>query len=95
MKIRKHHIVINLLLTSSIMSALWYTGPAIEGIKFKIKLILSAPSFFIVLLTRGPNNAMHFTSEIIFDVISFIFYSGLIGAAQLLVYVRSKKKELS
>jgi len=87
------YIIINLVITSLILLAIWYSGPFIKGPWFIIKLYLDAPAFIILSIVGGINYAMHFASESIFRLVSFIFYSLVIATAQWILYKRKKKRE--
>ena len=87
------YIMINLVASSLIALVLWYTGRFIEGICFSIKLILGAPSFFIVALLTGMNNAMHFTTQNTYRIVSFIFYSAVIALIQLIIYKQKRERQ--
>jgi len=85
------YIIVNLTISSLIIFILWYTGRFIEGILFYIGLVLDLPAFIIIAFIEGTNNAMHFTSENIYRVVSFIFYSFLIALIQLFIHKRRNK----
>jgi hypothetical protein len=83
-----YYIVINLLLTSTLVLLQWYTGGFIEGIRGFIGRILFTPSFFILFLLIGPTKAMHFTTYSSYLVVSFVFYSVVIALIQTIIYKR-------
>ena len=85
------YIIINFLISFLIVLVLWYSGSAIEGVWFKVNLILGLPGFLIIALTRGMNNAMHFTTENTFRCVNFIFYSLLIAFIQTCIHKHKMK----
>lgn len=86
------HVVVNILISSLILLVIWYSSPFIAGPWFTVKLVLDAPAFIILALLKGMNEAMHFTTEAIYRVVSFIFYSTVIALIQTLIYRHRKKK---
>jgi hypothetical protein len=87
------YILINIAASSSLVLILWYTGRFIEGILYKIGLVLYLPSFYILVLLKGLNETMHFTTDSTELFVSFIFYSLLIAVIQIIIYKRRKKKK--
>ena len=73
------HIVVNFGSSAILVLLIWYTSRFLEGTLHYVRLILGAPSFFILLFLKGPTNVMHFTSENTFRLVSFVFYSLLLG----------------
>lgn len=86
------YVVTNFVLTSLILLIMLYVGGSIEGVKFYVKFILRAPSFFTLVLLRGFNDTLHFTAENTFRIVSFIFYSLVIALIQLAIYKRRKNE---
>lgn len=89
-----NHIALNLLISGLLLSIKWNLDKYNEGILFYFKLILAAPSFFIIMLIMGPNYAMHFTIYKLELSVSFGLYSIMVGIMQLLYLVYSNKKKL-
>ncbi len=87
------YIIINITASSLLVLLLWYTGRFIEGILYKIGLVLYLPSFYILVLIQGLNETMHFTSDNTELFVSFIFYSAVIALIQILIYRRRKKRQ--
>jgi len=87
------YIIVNLVISSLILLAIWYSGPFIRGPWFTIKLYLDAPAFIILSIVGGINYAMHFARESTFRLVSFIFYSLGIAIAQWILYKRKKKRK--
>lgn len=84
------YVAINFVFSLSIVLFLWYTGRFVKGILFYVGLFLDMPAFIIISFIGGINNAMHFTPENIYRVVSFIFYSLLIALIQIFIYKRRK-----
>lgn len=84
--------MINLCTSALLVLLIWYTSKFLEGILHYIRLILGAPSFFILLFLKGPTNVMHFTSENTFRLVSFIFYSLVIALVQIIILKKKKRK---
>ena len=87
------YIITNLVISSLILLAIWYSGPFIEGPWFSVKLYLDAPAFIIIALLTGVNSALHFTTENTYRVVSFIFYSAIIAIIQVFIYKRREKRQ--
>jgi hypothetical protein len=86
------YILINIAASSSLVLILWYTGRFIEGVLFKIGLVLYLPSFYILVFLKGLNETLHFTTDTTELIVSFIFYSILIALIQLIIYKIRKKR---
>ena len=87
-----YHVIINLFASSVLVFCEWYTARFLEGILHYIGVILFAPSFFILFLLKGPTDAMHFTSDKIFHLVSFISYSLIIAIIQIIIFKSRRKK---
>ncbi len=87
------YIIINLSASAILVLLIWYTSRFLEGTLHYIRLILGAPSFFILFFLKGPTNAMHFTSETTFRLVSFVFYSLIIALIQIIILKKKKKKK--
>ncbi len=87
-------IMINLGTSAILVLLIWYTSRFLEGTLHYIRLILGAPSFFILFLLTGANYTMHFATENMYRLASFIFYSVFIGLIQIIILkFRGKKKK--
>jgi hypothetical protein len=87
------YVMINLGTSAIFVLLIWYTSRFLEGTLHYIQLILGAPSYFILLLLKGPTNVMHFTSENTFRLVSFVFYSFVVGLIQIIILKWRNKKE--
>lgn len=87
------YFLINIAVSSFLVLILWYTGRFIEGVLYKIGLVLYLPSFYILVFLLGLNETMHFTTDNTELFVSFIFYSLLIALIQFFIYKRRKKKQ--
>lgn len=86
------NIIINIVISSVLVSLMWYTGRFIKGPLDMIGGILFTPAFFILFLLKGPTSAMHFTTYNTYLVVGFVFYSAAIALIQILFYKRRRKK---
>jgi len=87
------YLIINLLLSSLLFSLMTYTGRYYKGLLSYISMALLAPSFFILAIFKGVNDAMHFTAERTYDIVSFISYLVIIAIVQVFIYRRKHKGE--
>jgi len=85
--------IVNLLLSSLLFFMLVYTDKYYKGFFFYVKFVLYTPSFIILAILKGLNEAMHFTTERTYYIVSFISYSAVIAMVQVLIYKRRKKKQ--
>jgi hypothetical protein len=85
-------VIINLFASSVLVFIEWYTARFLEGILHYIGVILFAPSFFILFLLKGPTDAMHFTGDKVFHLVSFISYSLIIAVIQTIIFKLKRKK---
>jgi hypothetical protein len=85
------YIITNIVISSLIFLVKLYSGPFIEGPWFTVKLFLDAPAFIIIALLKGVNSALHFTTENLYRIVSFIFYSTVIAMIQILIYKNKRR----
>jgi hypothetical protein len=87
------YIIINIIASTFLVLLLWYTGGVLKGILYYMNLVLYLPSFFILVLLKGLNETLHFTTYNTELMVSFIFYSLVIALIQIFIYKRKKKRE--
>lgn len=88
------YILINITISSFLVLLLWYTARFLAGPLFYVKLVLYLPSFYILVFLRGVNNAVHFTTENTYRIVSFIFYLSVIALIQVIIFKIRKKRRL-
>lgn len=88
-------IIINLSSSFLIVVLIWYTGRFLQGLLYHIGLVLWAPSFFVIFLLKGPTNAMHFTRDTTFLLVSFISYVIIIALIETIVFKWKKRRGAS
>jgi len=86
------YVLCNLSASSFLVLLMWYTGRVMKGIWDVVGIVLYAPSFIILSILRGMNEALHFTTYNMFLAVSFIFYSAVIALIQIFIYKRKKKQ---
>jgi len=86
------YLLLNLVITSLIVFLADYLILFRTGILSHIRFILNAPSYIILFIIRGVSDTLHFTSDRIFLIVSFIFYSIVIALIQIFIYKWRKKR---
>jgi|GEM_PF-2604840 len=87
-----HCLLINVCVSLALTLFMWYTGKFLEGGLHEIAYILFLPSFEIISLFRGVNVAMHFTRYSTYLLVSFVFYSFVVGFFQVVLLKVIMKK---
>jgi hypothetical protein len=82
-------VLLNFFISFSTVLFIKYCSRYLDGILHYMGLYLHAPSFFILVVILGPNNAVHFTRQITYDIVSFMFFSFVIAIAQI-IYIKIK-----
>lgn len=78
-------LIINSLAGSLILTFLIRYTNSLKGPLNYIGYVLFLPSYLIISLFKGVNEAMHFTRYSTFLWVSFIFYSFFIALIQLII----------
>ena len=73
----------------------WYTARFLEGPLHYVNLLLYLPSFYILVLIKGVNETLHFTTYRTELIVSYTFYAFVIAIFQMIIYImrRSPSKK--
>lgn len=83
-------LIINSLAGSLILTFLIRYTNSLKGSLNYIGYVLFLPSYLIISLFKGVNEAMHFTRYSTFLWVSFIFYSFVIVLIQIIIFNKKK-----